>query len=96
MSPIQGIIQSFYDAPDGFKEELQKISISTGFSYNYDSIFECRTGFFYENPTKGNRRYITLGVGTKVKMMKVNISYLFSVSKIPNPMEKSLKLSLNF
>ena len=28
-------IQSFYDAPDGFKEEMQEIMISVGLEYWY-------------------------------------------------------------
>ncbi|MEE1323647.1 MAG: type IX secretion system outer membrane channel protein PorV, partial [Bacteroidales bacterium] len=35
---FQGAIQSFYDAPNGFKEEIQEISLSIGAEYWYNKV----------------------------------------------------------
>ena len=69
--PIQGMIQSLYDAPGGFGEKLQEIQISTGLEYWYDKQFALRTGYFYENPNKGNRQYLTMGMGIKYNVFSL-------------------------
>ena len=42
-----GMLHSFYDAPDGFKEELREFSIASGIEYWYNKQFALRGGFFY-------------------------------------------------
>ena len=65
VSTVQGLIQSFYDAPGGFSEEFNEINWSLGAEYWYDQQFALRLGYFYENPNKGNRNHMTLGLGLK-------------------------------
>ena len=45
VSPITGVIQSFYDAPGGFHEEIKEFNISPAFEYWYDKQFALRTAF---------------------------------------------------
>ncbi len=92
---IQGMIQSFYDAPGGFKEEMQEINISTGLEYWYDKQFALRTGFFYESPNKGNRKYITFGAGFRFNVFGIDLSYLVPIEQ-RNPLERTLRFSLLF
>lgn len=92
---IQGMIQSFYDAPGGFREELQEINISTGVEYWYNKIFAARTGFFYENPNKGNRKYITFGIGLRYKVFGVDAAYLAPIQQ-RNPLQNTLRFTLHF
>jgi hypothetical protein len=96
VSFLTGMFQSFTDAPNGFKEEWQEIAWSVGGSFTYEDFLTVRSGFFYENPVKGSRKYFTLGVGVRVNRFSVDAAYLFSVSQVENPFEKSLKLSLCF
>ncbi|MFM7823324.1 MAG: type IX secretion system outer membrane channel protein PorV, partial [Bacteroidota bacterium] len=63
VSVAQGIFQSFGDAPNGGKEELQEINIAGGLEYWYDRQFAFRAGYFFEHENKGNRKYFTLGAG---------------------------------
>ena len=91
-----GIFKSFGDAPDGFKEELQEITYAAGAEYLYQDSFAIRAGYFHENPSKGARKYFSLGAGFKYTTIKVDVSYLFSASKIPNPLENTLRFSLTF
>jgi len=93
---LKGIIESFSDAPDGFKEELQEIAWSLGFEYIFKNNFSLRTGYFYENKYKGSRRYITFGTGFLINQMNFNVSYLFSTSNVRSPLENTLRFSLAF
>ncbi|WP_243392472.1 type IX secretion system outer membrane channel protein PorV [Solitalea longa] len=90
-----GIFGSFSDAPGGFKEELQEINIATGLEYWFSNMIALRTGYFYENPNKGNRQYVTLGTGIKYDDICFDFSYLIP-GKQNNPMEKTLRFSLLF
>ena len=95
---VQGMIQSFYDAPNGFSEEMHEITYGLGLEYLYREVFAVRTGFFYEHPTKGNRRYFTLGVGLKGEIIGFDFSYLISTYGQNNPLNSTLRftLSVNF
>lgn len=91
-----GVFQSFTDAPGGFSEELKEITYSVGAEYLYQDSFAMRIGYFHESPDKGARQYFSLGAGFKYNVVKVDVSYLFSASKIPNPLENTLRFSLTF
>ncbi|MCC9041487.1 type IX secretion system outer membrane channel protein PorV [Myroides sp. M-43] len=96
ISWFKGVFKSFGDAPNGFSEEMKEIAWSLGAEYWYDNKFAFRTGYFHESPEKGARQYATLGAGFKYSMMTIDLSYLFSTSKINNPMENTLRFSLTF
>jgi hypothetical protein len=91
-----GVIKSFGDAPGGFSEELQEVTYSVGAEYLYQDSFALRLGYFHESPVKGARQFFTLGAGFKYNVVKVDVSYLFSASKIRNPLENTLRFSLTF
>lgn len=93
---VQGMIQSFYDAPGGFSEEMHEITYGMGLEYLYREIFAVRTGFFHEHPTKGNRRYFTIGIGLEMNMIGIDFSYLISTYGQNNPMNNTLRFSLIF
>lgn len=91
-----GIFKSFGDAPDGFKEELKEVTYGAGLEYWYQDSFAFRTGYFNESKQKGARKYATLGAGFKYSSITLDVSYLFSISKIKNPLENTLRFSLTF
>jgi len=94
---VQGMVQSFYDAPGGFKEELHEISYAGGFEYWYAKQFAVRTGYFYEHSTKGNRKYVTAGVGLKMNVFGLDFSYLIPVGNFNNsPLSNTWRFSLIF
>jgi hypothetical protein len=92
---IQGMFQSFSDAPGGLKEELQEINISTGLEYWYDKQFALRAGYFHENKNKGNRQYMTLGAGIKYNVFGLDFAYLVSFGQ-RNPLDNTLRFTLTF
>lgn len=93
---LSGIFSSFGDAPDGFSEELKEITWALGAEYSFQDSFALRTGYFNESQDKGARKFFTLGAGFKFKATTIDISYLFSTSKVRNPLENTLRFSLTF
>jgi hypothetical protein len=93
---FSGMFQSFGDAPGGFSEELKEITYSIGSEYVYQDSFSFRAGYFYESPDKGSREFFSLGAGFKYSAVKIDVSYLFSASKVQNPLENTLRFSLTF
>ncbi len=93
---IQGAIQSFYDAPNGFTEELQEINISVGAEWIYNKFLVLRTGYFNESEKKGGRKYITFGGGFKYNVMQLDIAYLIPTVGNNHPLKNTLRLSLSF
>ena len=93
---FSGVSQSFTDAPGGMSEELKEITYSVGAEYLYQDSFTMRMGYFHESPDKGARQFFSLGAGFKYNVVKVDLSYLFSTSKVKNPLENTLRFSLSF
>jgi hypothetical protein len=91
-----GIFKSFGDAPGGFSEELKEITYVAGAEYLYQDSFAMRLGYFHESQDKGARQFFSLGAGFKYTTIKVDVSYLFSASKVRNPLENTLRFSLTF
>lgn len=76
-------------------EELREVNISLGMEYIYAQKFKVRAGYFHEHYTKGNRRYITMGVGLKYSKMDIDFSYLASLSS-QHPLANTIRLTLGF
>lgn len=96
VSVITGMIQSWYDAPGGFSEEMREFSFSFGTEYWYTDVLALRGGFYYEDLTKGNRKYATLGVGLRYNVFGLDFSYLIPVTNDQNPLQNTLRFSLLF
>jgi len=95
VSPISGMIQSFYDAPGGFKEELQEWTISPSVEYWYNKLFSIRAGYFYENVNKGDRQFFTIGAGLRYNVFGLDFSYLVPVRN-NNPLQNTMQFTLLF
>jgi hypothetical protein len=94
-SVVSGIFSSFSDAPGGMKEELKEITFSVGAEYWYNKQFALRAGYFYEDPTKGNRKFFTAGAGLKMNVFALDFSYLLPVAQ-NNPLANTLRFTLSF
>ncbi len=95
-SLLSGMFGSFSDAPDGFKEELHEIMTSVGIEYWYNNVFAARLGYFNEAKTKGNRKYMTLGLGFRRKQFGIDVAYLVPVNKRESPLAETLRFTLLF
>lgn len=91
---LSGIFGSFNDAPGGFTEELKEISYSLGAEYWIRDQFALRAGYFYEDPTKGNRKYMSAGIGIKYKeRINVDLAYLIA-NQQTNPLAQTMRFTL--
>ncbi len=95
---VSGWLKSFGDAPDGMSEELKEIQISAGAEYWYKNQFALRAGYFYENKLKGNRSYLTAGLGLKYNIFGFNFAYLIPTGNriAANPLSNTLRFSVLF
>lgn len=75
------------------KEELAEINIATGLEYWYNDLLALRTGFFYENRTKGGRQFMNLGFGLKYNNFNIDMSYLLAVGNRNSPLANTLRFS---
>jgi hypothetical protein len=92
---VTGMLQSFSDAPGGFREEMHEITYSMGVEYWYDKQFALRAGYFNENKYKGNRKFFTLGLGLKYNVFGLDFAYLIPTEQ-HNPLENTLRFTLLF
>ena len=96
VSFIKGIFQSFGDAPGGFSEELEEFTWALSAEYLYQDSFALRAGYFNESEDKGARKFFGLGAGFRYNVANIDLSYLFSASKVQSPLEGTLRFSLSF
>lgn len=94
-NPVSAILGSFSDAPGGFKEELKEINLSVGAEYSYNDLIMARAGYFYEAPEKGDRQYLSLGLGVRFQVFGIDGTYLVPNSK-QNPLSQTIRVSLHF
>ena len=96
---VEGMFQSFWDAPGGPKEEFREINYSTGMEYWYDDQFAVRSGYFSEHQTKGGRKYFTFGMGMKYTVYTIDFSYLINANNsagATNPLANTMRFSLTW
>ncbi len=92
----QSWIQSFYDAPGGFNEEMKEVMYSVGLEYWYREQFAIRGGYFHESEMKGNRKFLAVGIGLKLNVFFFDYSYLISTSGRSNPLANTMRFSIGF
>jgi len=95
---LSGIFGSFTDAGGGFREEIREFMTSIGTEYWYDNTFAGRLGYFHEATDKGNRKYLTAGVGFRHKTFGIDVAYLVPTNKRENALAETIRftLMLNF
>ncbi|WP_375417886.1 type IX secretion system outer membrane channel protein PorV [uncultured Hymenobacter sp.] len=94
-SIISAALGSFSDAPGGFKEELREINLSGGAEYSYNDLVMARVGYFYEAPDKGDRQYLSLGLGVRYQVFGIDGTYLVPNAR-QNPLSETIRVSLHF
>jgi hypothetical protein len=93
---ISGMFQSFGDAPGGLSEEIREFTWALGFEYTYNDAFAMRLGYFNEADDKGARKFLALGTGFEFSQINIDLSYLFSTSRVNSPLEGTLRFGLTF
>jgi hypothetical protein len=91
---LSGILGSFTDAQGGFQEEISEFMLSLGTEYWYNDMFAGRLGYFNEAKDKGNRKYITGGVGFRSDKFGLDVAYLVPVNKRENALAETIRFTL--
>ncbi len=95
-SLLNGIFGSFSDARGGFSEEVREVTISTGIEYWYNQTIAGRLGYFYEAQDKGNRKYLTIGVGAKLDKFGFDVAYLVPTNQRENALAETIRFSIQY
>jgi hypothetical protein len=90
-----GIITSWGDAT--ISEEIKDVVTTMGLEYWYgtpgDFLFALRSGFFYEDPSKGNRKFLTFGAGLRYDIYGFDFSYISSIEE-NHPLDETLRFTI--
>jgi hypothetical protein len=95
-SVLNAMFSSFSDAPGGASEELQEVMTSVGIEYWYNKTFAARLGYFNEASNKGNRKYLTIGLGFHKNRFGIDVAYLVPTAKREHPLAETLRFTLLF
>ncbi len=91
---LKGVFGSFSDAPGGFSEEIHEITTSLGMEYWYRSVFAGRLGYFYEAKDKGDRKYLTAGIGLRYQEFAFDMAYLVPTNSRNNALAETIRFTL--
>ena len=94
-SLLSGMFGSFGDAEDGISEEIKEVTVSAGAEYWYNNTFAARVGYFFESEDKGNRKYLTLGLGFRYQVFGIDFAYLVPKEQ-EHPLAETLRFTLLF
>jgi len=74
---------------------MEQFMIGTGLEYWYDKTFAIRTGFYYEDPNNGDRKFVTFGAGLRYDFFGVDFSYIQTIES-DHPLAGTLRFSVLF
>ena len=77
-------------------EEFQEIMWGIGMEYWYRKRFAARFGYFNEHQTKGNRKFVSAGVGLKYSVFGLHFSYLIPTTSQRDPLDNTMRFTLFF
>lgn len=94
--PTTGAAVTSVEPGSPFGEELREFNLAIGTEYWYNDILALRAGYFWESASKGNRKYVTLGVGLRYNVFGLDFSYLIPTTSLENPLQNTLRFTLIF
>jgi len=92
------VLSSWFKSFNDGTNQLNSLQASLGAEYAYNDQFFVRAGYFYEDKSRGNRQYFSVGAGFSMDAFQVNLSYLVpSGSGITrNPLSNTIRVGLLF
>lgn len=91
---LNGMFGSFGDAPGGFSEEMKEFIINSGIEYWYNETFAARMGYFLESRDKGDRKYMSLGVGFRKERFGLDVAYIVPTNKREHPLAETIRFTV--
>lgn len=92
------VVSSWTKAFSDGTNQLNSLQFSLGAEYSYNKQFFLRAGYFYENKSRGNRKFFSVGAGFHLDFMQINFSYLAPQGNgiTRNPLSNTLRLGVVF
>jgi hypothetical protein len=93
-----GVVSSWLKSFSDGTSLVSSFQASLGLEYAYNNQFFFRSGYFYEDKTRGNRKYFSVGAGFNISSLGLNLSYLVpSGSGVTrNPLSNTVRFGLIF
>jgi opacity protein-like surface antigen len=90
----KALITSWYDR--SFKQEMKEFVTGMGLEYWYGAprLVALRFGYFYEDPSAGNRKFLTFGAGLRYDVYGFDFSYI-STFEEQHPLGETLRFTLS-
>jgi hypothetical protein len=73
---------------------FNRFTHSVGLEYWYTNLIALRTGYFYEDPNYGNRKFATFGGGVRISFLGIDFSYILG-SADDSPLADTIRFSLS-
>ena len=92
--PFYKAIYRSWDTPGNV---FNTFTLGTGIEYWYSQLVGLRFGFFHEDPSQGNRRFLAFGAGVRYDIYGFDFSYLstaISDDDTPSPLSETLRFTL--
>jgi hypothetical protein len=77
----------------GFNSLMKSIDRSIGVEYSYNDWVALRLGYFFEDPSFGNRNFLTFGAGLRYDIYGFDFSYI-SAKDVNSPLSDTLRFTL--
>ncbi len=92
------IMSSWFKSFGDGSNQIKDLQFSIGAEYSYEDQFMFRAGYYYEDVSRGNRKYFSAGVGFKYDVYGINLSYLVPSGNgiTRNPLSNTLRLGVVF
>ncbi len=94
----EGSVDPFYSAlftswKGGISGIAKSFQTSIGAEYWYNKLVALRAGYFYEDPSNGNRKFFTLGAGIRYDLYGFDFGYISTIEDT-HPLANTLRFGL--
>ncbi|HLA64383.1 MAG TPA: PorV/PorQ family protein [Rhodothermales bacterium] len=72
---------------------LRQFTVGAGLEYWYNNLLALRTGYFYEDPLNGNRKFLTFGAGFRYSLVGIDLSYIYALEE-NSPLDQQIRFSV--
>lgn len=88
----KAIFTSWKGGPEGIARTIQS-SVGAEYWYGAPRLIALRAGYFYEDPSNGNRKFLTLGAGIRYNVYGFDFSYISAIEE-NHPLANTLRFGL--
>jgi hypothetical protein len=88
-----GVFEAVFYSAWTSGDVLRRFTHSFGLEYWYGDLFAFRTGYFYEDQSYGNRKFLTIGAGIKYYVFGIDFGYISA--KEDHPLSDTMRFSVS-